>query len=193
MSQLYKAVFLDRDGVIIEDVGFPHRPDQVRLLPRVAKAISLLNNQGFKVIVTTNQSGVARGLFTEQDVLDVSEYIRLSLLAHGATIDRTYYCPHLKDGIIKQYCIECSCRKPKIGMIEQALRDFRIGLSDSFVIGDNGSDIEFGYRAGCRTILLTGKGTRPNLSEQQNKPDHVADDLYEAALWITNLHGNQVK
>jgi D-glycero-D-manno-heptose 1,7-bisphosphate phosphatase len=186
MAGKQKAVFLDRDGVVIEDTDFPHRPDQLRFLPRVAEAIKLLNKAGFKIIIVTNQSGVARGLFTEETVREFSEHVILKLAEKGAVIDRTYYCPHFAGGTVKEYSFKCSCRKPETGMVEQAVKDFKIDLACSFVVGDNASDIELGRRVGCRTVLVTGGGTRRNASGEPPPSDQTAPGLFEAAEWIVN-------
>ena len=152
-------------------------------------AIKLLNENGFKVIITTNQSGVARGYFTEEAVKEINKYIQESLAKEGAFIDRVYYCPHHIEGIIKGYSKECHCRKPNPGMIEEAVREFGIDLENSFVIGDKISDIEAGHRAGCKTILLAGEDPLNNEKEIASMPDYIAADLYEAVSWLVKFSG----
>ncbi len=180
---MQRAVFLDRDGTIIEDAGYTGEISRIKFLPMVSEAIKLLNESGFKVIIATNQAGVARGYFTEDAVREVNRYIKETLVKQGALIDRTYYCPHHIDGIKKEYRKECHWRKPNPGMIEEAAREFGISLTDSFVVGDKMTDIEAGYRVGCRTVLLVnqsspeGEGTAP-------KPDFIAADLYQAVKWL---------
>lgn len=169
-----KAVFLDRDGTIIKDPGYLWRIDEVEFLPGAAEAIRKLNEGGYKAVVVTNQAGVARGYFTEQDVKEVNEFIRESLAENGAVLDRFYYCPHHVDGIIEEYRKDCGNRKPNPGMIRQAARDMDIELSGSWTIGDNESDIEAGRRAGCRTVLLSRKQVETNA-------DFIAPGLPEAA------------
>jgi len=181
-----RTVFLDRDGTIIEDVGYLGECSKIRFLPRVSEAIKLLNENGFKVIVTTNQSGVARGYFTEETVREINTYIQESLAKQGAIIDKTYYCPHHIDGIIKEYSKECYCRKPNPGMIKEAAAEFDIDLEGSFVIGDKITDVEAGYRAGCHTVLLTNKGC-PDEGEIALIPHHIATDLYEAVSWLAKF------
>lgn len=182
-----RAVFLDRDGTIIEDVGYPHERSKIKFLPGVREAIKLLNKNRFKVIVATNQSGVARGYFTEETVKEINRYIQESLVKGGAFIDKFYYCPHHIEGTVEKYRKECYCRKPDPGMLEEAAREFGIDLKTSFVIGDKISDIEAGHRAGCKTIFLadikspdTGRGI-------DFMPDHVAPDLYEAVKWLVKF------
>ena len=179
-----RAVFLDRDGTIIEDVGYLGECGKIKFLPRVSEAIKLLNENGFKVIVTTNQSGVARGYFTEETVREINRYIQESLAKQGALIDKTYYCPHHIEGIIREYRKECHCRKPNSGMIEEATREFGIDLKGSFVIGDKISDIEAGHRAGCKTILLASEDPPNNDKEKAVISNHTALDLYEAVKWL---------
>jgi len=179
-----RAVFLDRDGTIIEDTGYPHERDKIKFLPRVSEAIRLLNQNGFRIIITTNQSGVARGYFTEETVQEINRYIQESLARQGAIIDKMYYCPHHVEGTIEEYRKECYCRKPNPGMIEEAIGEFDIDSRNSFVIGDKISDIEAGRRAGCKTILLVDEGS-PNEGEEVLTPDlHTATDLYQAAEWV---------
>ena len=173
-----KAVFLDRDGTIIEDTSYVARSNRVKFLPGSIQAIKLLNASGFKVIVITNQAGVARGYFDEDTVRNTNHYLEEVLAKRGAFIDKFYYCPHHIDGVVEEYRRDCYYRKPNPGMIEQGERDFNIDLNQSFVIGDHGSDVEAGHRAGCRTVLL-GNGNSGN-EEIAANPHWVARDLKEA-------------
>lgn len=182
-----RAVFLDRDGTIIKDVGYLNGRDKIMFLPKVSKAIKLLNGNGFKVIVITNQAGVAKGYFTEETVKETNRYIQKLLAEEGAFIDMIYYCPHHIEGIIKEYRKDCYFRKPNPGMIEQAARELDIDLENSFVIGDKSSDIEAGRRAGCKTILLAAEDSSNNEEESPVIPDHTAPDLYEAVKWLGML------
>jgi D-glycero-D-manno-heptose 1,7-bisphosphate phosphatase len=155
-----RAVFLDRDGVITEDPPhYAHRLDQLKLIPESAEAIKLLNNNGFNVIVVSNQSGVARGYYDEHDVQIFNRAMEEELKKKGAHIDAIYYCLHHPDAKIETYRRDCDCRKPKPGMIKRAEKDLDLDLKESFMIGDKKSDIEAGHRAGCKTMLvLTGHG-----------------------------------
>jgi D-glycero-D-manno-heptose 1,7-bisphosphate phosphatase len=182
-----RAIFLDRDGTIIEDPGYLDSCDKVRFLPKVSEAIKRLNESGFKVIVITNQSGVARGYFTEETLKEINRYICQLLAEQGASIDRVYYCPHHIEGIIEAYRKECYCRKPNPGMVEKATRDFDIDLRKSFVIGDKSIDVETGYRTGCRTILLASQESPDKQGEMAVLPDHVAPNLYEAVKWLLEV------
>jgi len=179
-----KAVFLDRDGTIVEDTGYLHEISKVKFLPRVSLAIKLLNGNGFKVIIVTNQAGVARGYFTEETVQEINSYIQDRLAEQAAAIDMIYYCPHHIEGVVEEYRQECYSRKPNPGMIEQAVRELGIDLADSFVIGDKPSDIEAGHRAGCRSILLADGDSANRAGEIKVMPDHTAPDLYEAVQWL---------
>ncbi len=179
-----RAVFLDRDGTIIEHVDYVYDCSQVKLIPRASEAIRLLNESGFKVIIITNQPGVARGYFTEETVREINKYIQECLAKAEARIDKVYYCPHHADGIIEEYAKECDCRKPKPGMIESAVRELGIDLEGSFVIGDRTIDVEAGDRAGCKTILLANEDRPNNMKETATIADYVAPDLYEAVKWL---------
>ncbi len=135
------AAFLDRDGVLNVDNGYTFRPDDLKLMPTAAAAVRLLNAAGFYVFVISNQSGVARGFFTEAAVKSFNAHLQDVLLADGARIDAFYYCPHHPDGKIKELAIQCRCRKPQPGMLEQAARDWPIDRGRSFLIGDKDDDV----------------------------------------------------
>jgi D-glycero-D-manno-heptose 1,7-bisphosphate phosphatase len=154
-----EAVFLDRDGTLIEEVSYLAEPEQVRFVPGAAEAVRKLNGAGLLVIVVTNQSGVARGYFPESRVAVVHERLTALLGEHGAKVDAFYYCPHHPTEGGGAYRVECECRKPKPGMLLAAARDFDIDLARSWVIGDKRCDAEAGAAAGCRTVLVrTGHG-----------------------------------
>ncbi len=180
------AVFLDRDGVINEEVNYLSEPEQLRLIPGAAEAIARLNQAGLPVIVVTNQAGVARGLYPEAQIEVVHAALSHRLAPAGAHIDRYYYCPHHPSEGLPPYRVECNCRKPKPGLLLQAAQDFDLELRRCFVIGDNRSDIALSQSAGCRTVLvLTGHGARVWREWQDEfQPDQVAPDLSAAATWI---------
>ena len=170
-----RAVFLDRDGTIARDVHYCRRPEDFELLPTVPEAIKLLNDSGFKVIVITNQSGIARGYFTEHTLAKIHEKMEDELAKPGAKVDAIYYCPHHPDG-------GCQCRKPGTALFRQAARDMAIHFSSSYVVGDLPMDIEAGKALGCKTVLVT---TGPNAGEDiHDPPDYTANSLIKAALWI---------
>jgi D-glycero-D-manno-heptose 1,7-bisphosphate phosphatase len=154
------AVFLDRDGVITEDPPhYAHRVDQVQIISGSGKAIRLLNDRGYLVIVVSNQSGIARGYYQEHDIELFNEEMKRQLSLEKAHIDALYYCPHHPEGTVENYRRVCSCRKPQPGMLIQAAEQQGINLHDSFLIGDKFSDIIAGNAVNCKTVLvLTGHG-----------------------------------
>ncbi len=135
------AAFLDRDGVLNVDRGYTFKPEDLVMIPTAAAAVRLLNAAGYYVFVVSNQSGVARGFFTEAAVDSFNTHIQEILKGEGAHIDAFYYCPHHPDGVIKELAIRCQCRKPAPGLLEQAARDWPIDLSRSFLIGDKDDDL----------------------------------------------------
>lgn len=175
-----KTVFMDRDGTINVDANYVNSPQQLSLLPNSGRAIKLLNQRKFKVVVVSNQSGVARGYLTLKTLGAIHRKLRQLLKRDGAILDAIYYCPYHPDE-------KAPCRKPDSGMALQAKKDLKISLKKSYMIGDSRADIEFGNNIGAKTILvLTGKtrGSEPWLKKY--KIDCVADDLLGAALWITS-------
>ena len=180
------AVFLDRDGTMIEDVGYLDTFDRVEFYPWTVDTIRALNRAGLAVVVVTNQSGVARGLFTEALVEDTHRHIQAHLEAGGARVDAYYYCPHHPNGTVAAFARHCACRKPGCGMIEQASADLGLDPARSFVVGDKWLDVGAGHAAGARSILVrTGYGA---LEEAQLPParpaDAIVDNLAAAASWI---------
>lgn len=182
------AVFLDRDGTINEQLGYINHISRFMLLPSAGKAISLLNKNNHIVVVTSNQSGVARGYFPIELVKEINELMKRELAKDDAYMDGIYFCPHHPDGLVPEYRKECTCRKPDIGLIEKARSELDIDMRRSYVIGDRWFDIEFAHNAGLPGILvLTGYG-RGDLEyivpHKQIKPTFVAEDLLRAVKWI---------
>ncbi len=178
-----RAVFLDRDGTINEEVGYLSDPEGFVLIDGSAEAISRLNRAGLFVVVVSNQSGVARGYFTEDDVKRVNDRMIEELEKAGAGLDGIYYCPHLPEIGDGKYGIKCHCRKPMPGMIEEAERKLPIDVSRSFVVGDHAGDIELAHNVGATSIfVLTGHGGEEydKMIEKGIIPDHTADDLLSA-------------
>ena len=149
-----KVLFLDRDGTINVDKHYVYKKDDFILIEGICDAIKRYIQKEFIVIVVTNQSGVARGLFTEQDVMKLHEYAEQLLLANGVKINKWYYCPHHPVFGMGNYKINCNCRKPKTGMIEQAIKDFDIDLKQSLLVGDKVEDIECGEKMGIKSIYV---------------------------------------
>jgi len=172
-----KAVFLDRDGTIAKDVPYCSRPEDFNLLPGAADGIGLLNKHGFKVVVITNQSGIARGYFTEEMLSRIHDKMCRDLAKSGAHVDAIYYCPHHPDD-------NCECRKPKPRMLLQAASDLNIDLGKSYVIGDKYMDIEMGENAGCQTILIAERNKGSETDKQVPCPDYTVSSIDDAAWWI---------
>lgn len=179
------AVFLDRDGTINEEMGYLGHPEQVKLIPNVAAALKTLKEKGFLLIVISNQSGVARGYFSEAAVEAVNKRLMELLREEGVTLDGVYYCPHHP---FYGDRMDCDCRKPKPGLVERAAVELPLDLDRSYVVGDHGVDIELARKLGLRSALvLTGHGQgeweRTRIQGGPD-PDYVAQDLYSAAQWI---------
>jgi D-glycero-D-manno-heptose 1,7-bisphosphate phosphatase len=174
------AVFIDRDGTINEEVGYLNNPDELVLFPFAAEAIKLLNDNGYLAVVVTNQAGVGRGYFTEDKVHLVNERMYEQLAKHKAQIDALYYCPHHTSSKEPRYAIDCDCRKPKTGMIDQALKDLPIDKNKMYMIGDKKSDIKLGINTGCKTYFVkTGYGTEQS-AENPEIADVITDNLLTA-------------
>ena len=187
---LDRSVFLDRDGTINEEVNYLSRPEQLRLLQGAAAAIRQINEAGLKAVITTNQAGVARGYFSEEKLQQIHLELQKMLGAQEARLDAIYHCPHHPTHGQGPYKINCTCRKPKPGMLRRAARELKIDLSRSFVVGDKISDLEPGLIVGCRTILVrTGYGREAEqmLNNCSFQPDCIADTLLEATRWILSL------
>lgn len=181
LPTMRKACFFDRDGVIIEEADYISDPSLVRLCPFAADAIRAMHDAGRLVIVVSNQSGIARGYFTEADLRAVEARMNELLADAGVKIDAAYYCFHHKKGIVPEYAIDCDCRKPKPGMLLRAAKDLDIDLAASFMIGDKESDLEAGLNAGCRGVALvrTGHGVHQNIEKIPQAVD-VGDVLTAA-------------
>ena len=165
------AVFLDRDGVLAREKGYVASKSEMELFPYAAECVAQIHQKGYYAIVITNQSGVARGFFTEESLREMNDYLKKE-----TGVDAVYYCPHHPDGMVKRYQSVCHCRKPETGMIDMACSRFDIDLSKSYMVGDRAGDIKTGQRAGIKTILLeSGYGTKR--LEEQVTPDLIRNDL----------------
>ncbi|MGH9946880.1 MAG: D-glycero-alpha-D-manno-heptose-1,7-bisphosphate 7-phosphatase [Pyrinomonadaceae bacterium] len=177
MSEPQKTIFLDRDGTLIEEVNFLSSVDDLQLFPFTREALKLLRSSGFRIVVITNQSGIARGIYDEEAMHAIHRQIQIEL---DGAIDAFYFCPHLPDA-------GCVCRKPNIGMIENAKRDFAIDMANSWMIGDKSLDIEAGQNAEIKTaMVMTGYG-REQCAILMLKPTLIADDLLEAVSRIIEI------
>ena len=181
-----RAVFLDRDGTIIEEVGYLDRPERVEFFPWTTDAIRVLNRAGLAVVLVSNQSGIARGFFTEAIVDDVQQRISEMLAAGGARIDAHYYCPHHPDGKVPGLARVCDCRKPARGLVDRAVTEFGIDPERSFVVGDRWLDIGLARTVGAKAVLVrTGYGDSEERKPPQDlRADVVVDNLIAASSWI---------
>ncbi len=186
------TVFMDRDGTITEEMGYLKEPEKLRLVPRSGEAIRLLNKKGILTIVVSNQSGVARGYFSEEAVKKIHRELERLLKRERAHLDGIYYCPHHPEFGPPKYKKDCNCRKPKPGMLEKAAKRFNLDLQKCYIIGDKVEDIKLAQNVGAKGILvLSGYGQR---SKREIKPDYSAKDLYHAVQWILKrVNGEQVR
>lgn len=175
-SNRRKTVFLDRDGTINVEVNYLHRPEDLVLLPGVPEAVRLLNEAGFRVAVVTNQAGVARGYYGEEDVMRLHEYLNRLLETQGAHIDDFYYCPHHPEHGIGKYKTDCRCRKPGTGMFEAADRDCPVERARSFMVGDKLIDTLAGHNFGLRSILV-GTGYGKEIRKKEEAMGEVLPEL----------------
>lgn len=175
-----KAVFLDRDGTINVEVNYLYKAEDFVLISGTVQAIKVFHKLGYKVIVITNQAGVARGYYTEADVKVLHDYLDKLLAVEDTYIDAYYYCPHHLEGIVEEYKKECKCRKPGIGMIKQAIRDFEINLNESIIVGDKEIDILTGKNSGVGKCVLVRSGH--SVEEKTTIADIIYDDLYNFAI-----------
>lgn len=183
-SVLLRAVFLDKDGTLVEDVPYNVDPARVRLTRGAAEGLRALHAAGYGLFVISNQSGVARGYFPEAALAAVEARVRELLHEAGVPLAGFYYCPHHPKGVVPAYAIACACRKPAPGLIERAAREHGLDLARSWFVGDILDDVQAGRAAGCRTVLLdTGHETEWRLTPER-QPHHKAADLAEAAALI---------
>jgi len=181
-----KAVFLDRDGTIVVHEPYVSSPNQLKLLPNVAEGIRLFKEHGYLAIVVTNQSGVARGLFSEERLMLIHKKLMSMLKDEGVDLDDIYYCPHHREGIIEQYRLECDCRKPKPKMLLDAAKKHNIDLTQSLMVGDSVEfDMQTGKNAGCTSILIKNGCADDTNSNSISGIDYVVRDLLEAARIFT--------
>lgn len=185
-----KAVFIDRDGTISEEVGYINHASRFRLFPYSASAIKLLNDNDWLAIITTNQAGVARGYFTEEMITAVHHRMTEGIESEGAKLDGIYYCAHHPSLGDEPYRLECDCRKPKPGLISRAAVDLAIDLNQSWMVGDRYSDIEVARNAGVKSaFVLSGYGRgewEHQRASWKYQPDLVAEHLLDAIKQIVD-------
>jgi D-glycero-D-manno-heptose 1,7-bisphosphate phosphatase len=180
------AVFVDRDGTLLEEAGYLDRLERLVLFPFAIDALRLLNRANYAVVIVTNQSGIARGMYGEPFVREAHTVMNTRIEEGGARVDGFYYCPHHPDATIAEFKRDCDCRKPSPGMLKAAARDLDLDLSRSFSVGDKWTDVAVGAAAGGRGILVrTGYGRSTEVSLPPNvTPAAVEDNLIAAVAWI---------
>ena len=186
------AAFLDRDGTLNVDVGYPDSLEKIVLIPGAVEAVRLLNRAGYAVVVVSNQSGVARGYFDEARVQAINRGVAEMFAQAGARIDGFYYCPHLPEAAVARYRRACDCRKPAPGMLQKAVREMHLDLTRSLIIGDKYSDIAAGKALGLQAVLVrTGEGARQHArygaDDAIPQPDYIADDVLAAVRWLLKV------
>ena len=176
-----KTVFIDRDGTINANIGYIRNHDDFHMYQGVAEGIKLLNDEGFKIIIITNQSGISRGYFTEETLEKIHNKMKKELSIKNASADAIYYCPHHPDE-------HCNCRKPNTGLLEKALKDFDIDVKKSFFIGDRMLDVEAGHKIGCKTVLIPEdkEKVQKEMAESDLDPDYICYDFFSGVEWILN-------
>jgi D-glycero-D-manno-heptose 1,7-bisphosphate phosphatase len=187
MSEEARAVFLDKDGTLVENVPYNTDPARVRLTSGAGEALRALAAAGYLIVVISNQPGVARGRFDASSLANVELSVRRLLAREGVAIDGFYMCLHAPDGTVAPYAVECSCRKPAPGLLERAASDLGIDLERSWMVGDILDDVEAGNVAGCRTVLVDVGNETDWFHSPGRVPDHVARDLLSAAEAILAL------
>lgn len=181
---MQKVVFLDKDGTLVIDVAYNVDPEKMQLAPYAIEALKQLQDHGYKLIVISNQAGVALGYFSEADIRPVMMKIDQLLHAGKVTLSDFYYCPHYEKGSVAGYAIACHCRKPQPGLFLKAAEEHHIDLANSWMIGDILDDVEAGKRAGCRTVLINNGNETEWLLHAGRKPTFIVNNLKEAAEMI---------
>ncbi len=179
-----RAVFLDKDGTLVEDVPYNVDPERVRLVPGAVQALGALHRRGYQLVVVSNQSGVARGLFDVSALRAIERRLSDLVAPAGIAFAGFYWCPHHPDGAVPGYAIACDCRKPAPGLLRRAARDLGLDLGASWMVGDILNDVEAGHRAGCRTVLVDNGGETEWLLSPARRPQFVVSSLRDAAAII---------
>jgi D-glycero-D-manno-heptose 1,7-bisphosphate phosphatase len=179
-----KAVFLDKDGTLIPDIPYNVDPERIQLSEHATTGLKQLQKQGYKIVVVSNQSGVARGLFSESALIGVENKIKQLLLHQDIKLNGFYYCPHHPQGVVEQYRMNCNCRKPAAGMLLKAAYDMNIDLANSWMVGDILNDVEAGNRAGCKTILIDNGNETEWIAGEYRQPTQQFKTIDEAAIYM---------
>jgi D-glycero-D-manno-heptose 1,7-bisphosphate phosphatase len=183
------AVFLDKDGTLIEDIPYNADRAKMRLLPGVAEGLQFLGARRYALVVVSNQAGVARGIFDEGKLPDIASGLRELLAPHGVRLTAVYFCPHSPDGVVRRFAQTCACRKPAPGLLLRAAREHRLDLQRSWLIGDILHDVEAAHRAGCKAVLVNNGNETEWESGPGRVPDAVVADFAEAARFIAQSDG----
>jgi histidinol-phosphate phosphatase family protein len=184
MDSLRPAIFLDKDGTLIQNVPYNVDPARVQLMPGALDALRLFQAAGFALVIVSNQSGVAKGLFSEGALRDVEARLRGLFETADILLAGFYYCPHHPAGTIARYARICECRKPEPGLLLRAARELKLDLPRSWMIGDLLNDVEAGHRAGCRAVLFNSGGETEWLPGPQRTPEFETSQFVSAASWI---------
>jgi D-glycero-D-manno-heptose 1,7-bisphosphate phosphatase len=183
-----RAIFLDRDGTLVHARHYPSRPEDLVLYDGIGPDLRALQAAGFRLVVITNQSGIARGLFTESDLCRMHDHLAAELARFGVRLDGVYFCPHHVDGVVPDLAIACDCRKPQPGMLTRAAAERGLDLERSWFVGDILDDVEAGNRAGCRTVLVD-LGTESPPTDPRRRPFAVARDTRHALRIVAATEG----
>ncbi|MGE3855771.1 MAG: D-glycero-alpha-D-manno-heptose-1,7-bisphosphate 7-phosphatase [Dehalococcoidia bacterium] len=182
-----RVVFMDKDGTLVENVPYNADPAQIRLAPNARRAIMRLVREDYAIVIVTNQSGIAKGMFPESAMRAVEDRICELFAPMGARLAGFYYCPHHPDGSVSDLAIECDCRKPAAGLITRAAEELGIDPGESWMVGDTLDDVEAGNRAGCRTILVDNGNETEWRVDGKRWPSVVVNDLDRAAAVIVGV------
>jgi D-glycero-D-manno-heptose 1,7-bisphosphate phosphatase len=188
-----RAVFIDKDGTLIKNVPYNIDPALITFEEGVVDGLQMLQENDFKLVVISNQSGIAHGYFTEEEFARACQSITDQLRNSRVLLEGFYYCPHHPDGANDRYRSICTCRKPQPGLLVKAAKDLDIDLSDSWMIGDILDDVEAGKRAGCKSILINNGNETKWILSPKRTPDHIAVNFFDAALFIINNSVKQLK
>ena len=180
-----KAIFLDRDGTINVDKNYVYRKEDFEFLPGAISGLKLLQSLGYLLFIITNQSGIARGFYTEEDLISLNNWILFRLEAVDVKIQKIYYCPHHPQASVLRYKRECQCRKPLLGLFEKAINEYSIDVDDSWAIGNENRDVSICDKYNCSGIIINNKQSVAVISE--NKHIYYSSDLYEAAKLISRM------
>jgi len=176
MHRKTQAVFLDKDGTLVENIPNNFDTEKIRFMPGVRKGLKLLKNEGYRLVILTNQPGIGKGLVTEKKFMKTVSFIRRKFSEWQLELDGFYFCPH--------YGQNCGCSKPNTGMIEKAARELKIDTAESWIVGDILNDIEAGKKAGCKAVLLNSGGETVWHFNEKRVPDYIAADFFDAAAFI---------